>query len=526
MRSFYSGPIFRKKIQTIIQNETLSKECINDLKRTSEILSGNIKVGVFGEIAAGKSTFMNVLLGRKLLQQGLGETTKTINIFKHGSNDTQTICYCDGSIKNKKGLNDIGVYLEEKAKDLKKIEITLNNEALDGLEVIDTPGLGSNNDRHTALSKTISNECDLFVFIIKIDSKITPVSGLVDFFKYLSSKNIKINKDNSLFILNKIDLVDSGHISGEKQKLREEINSYLDISDPVIIDISAELAMWSKFVRNNDKNIDWKEYRRLVFLMFSEKDCSLCFDGLPCVKEAFNKSRFYLVEEKFRMFVDQKESILEKRVARYTKKILKDEKIRLKNIYEKKISSLNKHLGTFQKELDISLACCVENKMKFVADQFLSGLHGNGGLFSFDSTLVSQAYNKFGFNKVSRSFYEAVESNYFEEINRSVCFDENSDLKTILLKKKKFTDLKRTFFFEDITKLQLDFRWTSLSCSSFKKSHNKRFCEVFRASGEGFVIEVVERFDEALKEYRSDLKKSDKDVENDVNKLIELLNSY
>ena len=36
------------------------------------------QVGLFGETAAGKSTFVNALFGRKLLVQGLGETTKTL----------------------------------------------------------------------------------------------------------------------------------------------------------------------------------------------------------------------------------------------------------------------------------------------------------------------------------------------------------------------------------------------------------------------------------------------------------------
>src|SRR5947209_14135013 len=59
-----------------------------DLGEAVERLSGQVDqpcvVAVVGRMKAGKSTFLNALLGDDLAKVGATETTATINYFRHG----------------------------------------------------------------------------------------------------------------------------------------------------------------------------------------------------------------------------------------------------------------------------------------------------------------------------------------------------------------------------------------------------------------------------------------------------------
>ena len=112
-----------------------SKAQVADCK---EKLSNELTIGVFGEIAAGKSTFINALLGGKLLKQGLGETTKAMTIISKGKKEKTT-----------KTSDEISTYFdseEKKAPEIECIEISHNNIWTEkDIKIIDTPGLGLKN---------------------------------------------------------------------------------------------------------------------------------------------------------------------------------------------------------------------------------------------------------------------------------------------------------------------------------------------------------------------------------------------
>ncbi len=66
-------------IADLIRSENEAHVFLDDLDKLCEDLSdGTFKVGLFGVIAAGKSTLVNALLGESILREGLGETTRTL----------------------------------------------------------------------------------------------------------------------------------------------------------------------------------------------------------------------------------------------------------------------------------------------------------------------------------------------------------------------------------------------------------------------------------------------------------------
>ena len=59
-----------------------------NLKKIEEKLSEDrLKIAMIGEFSAGKSTFINALLGKKILKSGLRPTTAAITEIGHGSDE-------------------------------------------------------------------------------------------------------------------------------------------------------------------------------------------------------------------------------------------------------------------------------------------------------------------------------------------------------------------------------------------------------------------------------------------------------
>lgn len=123
------------------------KEILNEMKNR---INEPLRIAVSGEIKAGKSTFMNVLMGEKLVYTGNSETTYTVCWFKYAPEPYITIVFRSGetldadfddlekwSVRDCAGNNP-------RIDDVKYILIYYPNEILRQLEFIDTPGLNSN----------------------------------------------------------------------------------------------------------------------------------------------------------------------------------------------------------------------------------------------------------------------------------------------------------------------------------------------------------------------------------------------
>jgi hypothetical protein len=108
-------------------------------------LSAPLQVAVAGRIKSGKSTLVNALIGRRVAPTDVGECTRLVTRFQYGTVDRIEVVFAggrkqvlpfapDGSIPA-----ELGVDIAE----VSHIEAYLTNAVLQGMTVIDTPGLGS-----------------------------------------------------------------------------------------------------------------------------------------------------------------------------------------------------------------------------------------------------------------------------------------------------------------------------------------------------------------------------------------------
>lgn len=112
-------------------------------------LESPLRVAVVGIMKAGKSTFMNALMGEDILYTGDLETTYTVCWFRYGSTPSLTVCFRDGE-EQRFPFEDLQKWSVRKYEaenprinDVKYLIIHYPAEVLKTLEFIDTPGLNS-----------------------------------------------------------------------------------------------------------------------------------------------------------------------------------------------------------------------------------------------------------------------------------------------------------------------------------------------------------------------------------------------
>src|SRR6266536_1165303 len=108
-------------------------------------LGAPLQVAVAGRIKSGKSTLVNALIGRRVAPTDIGECTRLVTRFQYGTVDRVEIVCLDGRKQVLPFAAD-GMIPAELGVDIDKvshIEAYLTNAVLQGMTVIDTPGLGS-----------------------------------------------------------------------------------------------------------------------------------------------------------------------------------------------------------------------------------------------------------------------------------------------------------------------------------------------------------------------------------------------
>ena len=122
---------------------------LDSLREMRARLETPLRVAVVGIMKAGKSTFMNALMGADILCTGDLETTYTVCWFRYGDQPKLTICFRNGETQEAPITDlerwSVRAYEKENPRinDVKYLVIHYPSEVLRTMEFIDTPGLNS-----------------------------------------------------------------------------------------------------------------------------------------------------------------------------------------------------------------------------------------------------------------------------------------------------------------------------------------------------------------------------------------------
>jgi GTP-binding protein EngB required for normal cell division len=145
-------------------------------KEATDQLAGLFLLVIAGEFNSGKSSFINALLGERVLPEGVTPTTDRINLLRHGPEVT------------------------EQSPEAYLLERTHPAELLRELSVVDTPGTNAVIRRHEELTRDFVPRADLVLFVTSADRPFSESER--EFLERIREWGKKI-----VFIVNKIDIL-------------------------------------------------------------------------------------------------------------------------------------------------------------------------------------------------------------------------------------------------------------------------------------------------------------------------------
>lgn len=217
-------------------------------------------LAIGGRVKAGKSSFLNALLGRDLAKVGISETTATINYFRYGTppdpEHPVLIVWENGkeSYESKDFLDSLQGNTEEilqKASGIKRIEFLVPDPILKEVTLVDTPGtdaiVGKDKDGHEKVIDTffhlrekhdketreLTTSADAVIYLTGSVANVRGQQFIQDFRSAIKSGSSAMN---AIGVMAKIDLEDDILLHREELaesiaiKLKHELNTVVPVS--------------------------------------------------------------------------------------------------------------------------------------------------------------------------------------------------------------------------------------------------------------------------------------------------------
>ncbi|NRS87748.1 GTPase SAR1 family protein [Flavobacterium sp. 7E] len=202
----------------LLENQSEQQaESVLDLFRQVE--KGIFSIVVVGEFSAGKSTFLNALMGSRYLPSTSSETTATVNFLKHNdqaeNGEGVRVFYKDGKevTHPEASFETIEKFVSTKgenvAQTISKVDLYLNSKFLeDGVTLVDSPGLNGIASGHKEVTESQIERSHASIFMFKAQQP-----GSKSDFEFLSHLKSKCN--NIIIVLNQIDSINEDEQSLE-----------------------------------------------------------------------------------------------------------------------------------------------------------------------------------------------------------------------------------------------------------------------------------------------------------------------
>ena len=166
---------------------------------------------IAGEFNSGKSSFINALIGERILPEGVTPTTDRINILRWGEEPDSEL------------IEDFLV--------LRTYPAPLLGE----LNIVDTPGTNAIIRRHEELTREFVPRSDLVLFVTSADRPFTETERM--FLEHIREWGKKI-----VFMINKVDILEQKDIDEITRFIRTNAAPVLGV-EPTIFPVSARKAL-------------------------------------------------------------------------------------------------------------------------------------------------------------------------------------------------------------------------------------------------------------------------------------------
>ncbi len=253
--------------------ETASRFQIISLNRQIEVCEDLIEknplidVAILGQFKAGKSSFINSLIGKPILPVGVIPVTTVITRIQFGRKERAVVSYFDGTSAEIR-LEDLGAYISESenpsnSKDVDVVDIELPALAdYPGLRLVDTPGMGSVFKYHKEVSENWLPEVGAAILAVSSDRPLSEYDlGLIE--------DLAHHTPRIILLLTKADILNPDQQEEVVRFFRKTLKQKLDREFPIFpysIHKDTEILrerIGSGLLKELSTNRD-QEYRRIL----------------------------------------------------------------------------------------------------------------------------------------------------------------------------------------------------------------------------------------------------------------------
>jgi len=206
-------------------------------KRLSE---DRLNLVVVGEFKRGKSTLINALLERDLLPTGVVPLTSIITLVRYGKQERLLVRFLDGS-ESEHPLHELTSFVTEAENpgNERSVEIAiveLPDSLLEhGLQLVDTPGIGSVHVHNTETARRFFPQIDAAMIVLTAEQ---PLSG--DERQLLAE--LAERTPRLFYVVNKVDVLEPGEQEIALEFIRSRLTGAEADGDPELFAVSARRA--------------------------------------------------------------------------------------------------------------------------------------------------------------------------------------------------------------------------------------------------------------------------------------------
>ena len=184
------------------------------LDKSIEQLDELFLLVIVGEFNAGKSAFINALVGTRVAPEGVTPTTSQINVLQYGETESRQV------------------------KDNALHVITAPAPILRDIHIVDTPGTNAIIREHERITADFVPRSDMVLFVTSADRPFTETERA--FLEQVRGWGKKV-----VVVINKIDILDPAEVEEIRTFVAENARALLGFS-PEIFPVSARLALKAK----------------------------------------------------------------------------------------------------------------------------------------------------------------------------------------------------------------------------------------------------------------------------------------
>jgi len=241
---------------------------------SEKLLKNRFNLAVLGQMKRGKSSFINALLGAELLPTGILPLTSVITRVKYGTTPAAEIFYTTGQ-SEPIAVGSLHEYITEAAnpgnrKQVASAEVTYPSQFLGmGVDLIDTPGIGSTHLHNTSTTEDYLTEVDAAIVVLSVDPPITAVES-----EFL--RRIRLDVPRLLFVINKTDMATPAEVEAVRRFLENELRNHIGVKSPELFPLSARQAMQELREQKRNKSSGIEQLTaRLDYFASKEKEQTL-----------------------------------------------------------------------------------------------------------------------------------------------------------------------------------------------------------------------------------------------------------